>query len=971
MDPFFKALGWDVENSAALPQHLREVVHEAKVTLAIKSQKKPDYAFRLAGARKFFVETKKPSVAVEKDAKSAFQLRRYGWSAKLPISVLSNFRYLIIYDCRPRPHENDDFRMGRIKTYFYSDYERLFDEIYDLLSRESVYSGEFDNNFAVPVAKGIIPFDEYFLRQIESWRLLLATVILSKNPRLTEDELNYIVESFINRIVFLRICEDRDIEKYETLLATTTSATKEKLLSVFQNADKKYNSGIFDFRKDTLSLGVKISDDALISVIRELYYPKSPYIFSVVESNIIGDIYELFLTRRITITNKRKARIVLKPEVSHDLGVVITPRFIVKELVERTIKPLCEGKAPDQISELRFLDMACGSGSFLLATYAYLLEYHLNWYIQHQDGAKIYRGESDYWYLTLEEKRRILLNNIFGVDLDANAVEVAKFGLLVRLLEDESESTVDSAASHGGVLPSLDQNIKCGNSLIDKSFFRFREASDLSPEQLRLLHVFNWDDEYREIAPSGFDAIVGNPPYTRIQVLEKLFPLELDYYQSGAYRSSIGHNFDKYYMFIERAISLIQSDGRIGYIVPHKFMKIKAGEPLRHLITEGKYLRELVHFGTQQVFGSARKTTYTCLLILGKSGSEKFSLEKVKDIDQWKYQPGTRVTTVVDSSEIDSSPWIFVGPLRPLVDRLRNFPKTLSDIADIFVGLQTSMDSVYVIYPESLTSSRIGFTDIQGHPRTIETKATLPAIYDLEIAPFMTLAPNARIIFPYYYDGVRVLSYNEKQLRRKFPRTLAYLRSYKKSLSERNVSDPEPGKWFKYGRSQSLTKFDRRKKLIVKVLSTEPCFTFDKSNLVFTGGGNGPYYGVSLKPDQKISIFFLQAVLNSRLTELLVKSWSSVFRADYYSFGKEYIEKLPMPDIDLRNGGDKRQHDRITKIVMRVRQLSYLHQKTKMPSRKEEISSQITSLQNELNEAVYQLYRLTEAEKASLRQLIV
>jgi len=971
IDPFFKALGWDVENSAALPQHLREVVHEAKVTLSSRShQKKPDYAFRLAGTRKFFVETKKPSVAVERDPKSTFQLRRYGWSAKLPVSVLSNFRHLIIYDCRHRPDENDDFRTCRIKSYSYLDYERHFDEIHELLSRESVYTGMFDSRFAVPVLKGTILFDEYFLAQIERWRLSLATDILRKNPHLAEDELNYLAESFINRIVFLRICEDREIEKYETLLETTKAATRKKLLEIFEKADRRYNSGIFDFRKDTISLSVRVSDNALIAIISELYYPKSPYIFSVVESNIIGDIYELFLTKRITITKKRKVRIVRKPETPHDLGIVTTPSVIVHELVRRTIKPLCEGKDPDQISKLRFLDMACGSGTFLLEAYTYLLDYHLNWYIQHQASDKIYRGEGDYWYLTLNEKKRILLNNIFGVDVDANAAEVAKFSLLVRLLQDESEPNVSSAEARGGALPSLDENIKCGNSLVDNSFFLFKRASDLSEKQLRQLRVFDWDEAFQLVARSGFDAIVGNPPYTRIQTMQKLFPLELDYYQSGCYKSSTTHNFDKYYLFIERALGLLRSDGLVGYIVPHKFMKIKAGEPIRKLIADGGHMRELVHFGAQQVFEKARRTTYTCLLVLGKSRSPKFQLEQVKNISQWRYDPAGRATITVDASGIDSSPWLFtIEPLRFLVDRLRALPERLSDVTDIFVGLQTSMDKVYVVKPQSSTRTQVKFTDVEGRRRTIEKKATLPAIYDLETSPFMTLAPNSRIIFPYYRKRGQVLPFSDKEIRLRYPRTLRYLRSYKKTLSKRNVSDPEPDKWFKYGRSQSLAKFDGRKKLVVKVLSLEPCFTYDESNLAFTGGGNGPYYGVSLKPGQRLSIFFLQGILNSKLTDCLVKSWSSVFRAGYYSFGKEFIEKLPMPELDLKKKSDRRLHDNIMKIVKRLIRLSRTYEKTMIPARKQSLESQITSLKDELNEAVYQLYCLTDDEKDCLRKL--
>ena len=221
------------------------------------------------------------------------------------------------------------------------------------------------------------------------------------------------VESFINRIVFLRICEDREIEKYHTLLNTADNDTKRKLIEMFKEADNRYDSGIFNFTKDTLSLSIVISDDLLVKIINELYYPKSPYVFSVISSNLLGQIYELFLTKRIAIVNGESS-IVQKPEVAHDLGVVSTPSFIVDEIVSRTLALVCEGKAPQQIDLMKFADIACGSGSFILEAYDWLLNHYLNYYLKTNNQEKVYRGQGDAWFLTFQEKKRILTNNIFG-----------------------------------------------------------------------------------------------------------------------------------------------------------------------------------------------------------------------------------------------------------------------------------------------------------------------------------------------------------------------------------------------------------------------------------------------------------------------------------------------------------------------------------------------------------------------------
>ena len=966
VEPFFEILGWDVTNTNGLPQNLREVAYEGRVNSGDESR--PDYAFTLAGKRKFFVETKKPSVPVERDSKSALQLRSYGWSAELPISILTNFRYLIIYDCKPAPREEDTFRIGRVRVYRYSEYEHDFEEIHELLSRKSVYSGLFDMQHKKPLTKGILPFDEYLLTQIDNWRKRLAKEMLKKNPAITEDELNYVFESFINRIVFLRICEDREIEKYQTLIQTANKDTRNKLLDVFRAADTKYDSGIFDFRKDTISLRIAISDDTLIEIIKDLYYPRSPYKFSVVDSHILGQIYELFLTKKIVITN-RKAKLVTKPEIAHDLGIVSTPRFVVEEIVNKAIGPFCRGKEPGLISKLKFADPACGSGSFLLETYNYLLNNNLNFYVGSQDHSKIYRGEGDTWYLTIEEKKRILTNNIFGIDIDPSAVEVTKFSLLVRLLQDETASSVQ-AIQGGRILPSLEENIQCGNSLVDKSFFSFKKASELTASDLDKLKAFDWNASFKFGDRGGFDAILGNPPYTRIQVMKKLFPLELKYYQQH-YDVGRANNFDKYYLFVECALSHLNNDGIASFIIPHKFMKIKAGEALRRKITEGNHLQDLVHFGKEQVFeGSA--TTYTCMLTLCKVGTDKFKLELVKDLHTWKYDLTNRQPIEVKASEIGSSPWLLiVGPMKCLVERFQKLPKKLSDIADIFVGLQTSMDKVYIVKPQfnPKSSNKICFKDFNGKEWQIERGLTRPAIYDLIITPYMTIKPNSRIIYPYYQKGGHTLPYSEVQLKSKFPLGFKYLSNYKKLLEKRNMGGSQVDSWFRYGRSQSLAKFDGRKKLIVKVLSLAPCFTYDSSNVCFTGGGNGPYYGVSLKGGQDLSEHFIQGILNSKLIDLFVKNWSSVFRAGYYSYGKEYIENLPIVSLDLRNNSDKHFHDQIVKIVNELISLEQKLGDTKIPSKRKNIISQESVLKEELNETVYELYKLTENEKTYLRNL--
>ncbi len=276
LNSFLEILGWDVRNDQKLPFPLREVIQEEPVEVEDETnKKKPDYTLRLDGKRKFFFEAKKPSVNILTSEKSSFQTRRYGWNANLPVSILSNFENLVLYDCRFKPEVDDDVRVARLHKFSHNEYVSNLDTIYDLLSKESVLSGQFDTSFKIDeVPRGAEPFDTFFLEQIESWRELLAKNLIKKNPDLSQADLNYLIQQTINRIIFLRICEDRELEKYEDL---KNVKDYESLKELFRDADKKYDSGLFDFLEDKLSLEVNLDESVLISVFNDLYYPQNPY----------------------------------------------------------------------------------------------------------------------------------------------------------------------------------------------------------------------------------------------------------------------------------------------------------------------------------------------------------------------------------------------------------------------------------------------------------------------------------------------------------------------------------------------------------------------------------------------------------------------------------------------------------------------------------------------------------------------
>jgi hypothetical protein len=371
LDPFFEALGWDVANRQGWSEKYKEVVNEDALKAA-GATRAPDYSFRIGGYRKFFVEAKKPARLIKADSGAAYQLRRYAWSAKLPVSILTDFEEFAVYDCRQRPHETDAASLGRINLYSFDQYLDRLSEIYDVFSKEAIQRGSFDRFLQEAKTKrGTTPVDAEFLKDIEGWRTGLAKNIAQLNPRLSLDELNDSVQRTIDRIIFLRMAEDRGTEEYGQLQRLSKgSKVYAGLLDLCRQADIKYNSGLFDFRADELTPRLKIDDDKLAAILTDLYYPKSPYEFSVLGADTLGNVYEQFLGKVIRLTPAHLAKVEEKPEVKKAGGVYYTPTYIVDYIVKQTVGKMIEGKSPEEIQSLRVLDPACGAPRSIVWQYS-------------------------------------------------------------------------------------------------------------------------------------------------------------------------------------------------------------------------------------------------------------------------------------------------------------------------------------------------------------------------------------------------------------------------------------------------------------------------------------------------------------------------------------------------------------------------------------------------------------------------
>ena len=580
IDKLFEALDWDVSNS--------RLSNEVKREHAVGGKKgargtRVDYAFCQGLNDKFYVEAKAPHVNIKKDTSPALQIRNYSWNKGLPLGIVTNFKELAIYDCRIKVNKDKDTaKTGLVFYCTYDQYLEKWDEIKKFFSKKSVLAGSLDE-YAGKKKKTLQTVDEAFLEDMENWRELLASDIGKNNPELKEDldELNHMVQLTIDRIVFLRIAEDRQLEPENTLLDITKSDNMYKaLFELYHQADQKYNSGLFHFKEekddpegtfvDDITQGLNISNECLKKVVDSLY--DSAYDFSVLPPEILGQAYEQFLGKVITLDGDN-IKIEEKPEVKKAGGVYYTPRYIVDYIIENTLGKKLEGQTPDSIKNLSVLDPACGSGSFLIRAFQYLLDWHLAWYKENNPEKHAKAGknnepilyaikvnnlegqEVDEYHLTLIEKRRILTEHIFGVDIDGQAVEVTKLSLLLLVMEGYiNENPQMELFRVTRILPNLGGNIKCGNSLIGSDIKDNEEIAAMGRSEIRkTINPFDWEYEFEDIMKrGGFDVVVGNPPYILLEDVNRDSKI-LDYIKKTS-KSASSYKIDTYHLFIEHGV---------------------------------------------------------------------------------------------------------------------------------------------------------------------------------------------------------------------------------------------------------------------------------------------------------------------------------------------------------------------------------------------------------------------------------
>ena len=982
VDKLWIALGWDVNHELQCNPYEQEVKVERNV-LDHGRGWRADYAFLAANFRdaRFFVEAKRPGSDID-TADNYFQVIRYGWNSHTPLSVLMSFAQFRVLDCRYKP--NIDSALAQAISDLRFDYTQFTDrnafaKIYYLFSRSAVVGGSLEKYAeglpkpsSTAAQRGLFPstrlqpVDESFLEDLDDFRESLAKSFKRENQTLDSEQLTEVTQRTLDRLVFMRFLEDKLIEPEPIVerLGDKGSAWQDFVVAS-RRLDRTYNGIIFKDHPLMDSPRFHVEDRVFEGLREELAHTNSPYAFHYIPIHILGSIYERFLAKTIIATT-HQARVDWKPENLKAHGVYYTPEYIVRYIVQNTVGSLIADKSPEQIAELRFADIACGSGSFLLGIYDALLRRHTSFYNQAKhrkvavkDGCVKASGDGTF-HLSLRQKRNILLNNVYGVDIDPQAVEVAQLSLYLKLLDEETTGSARHYQMEFGesLLPNLSRNIICGNSLVgwdilDGKLFDHDEEKKLRP--------LDFDSTFPQVfARGGFDAIIGNPPYVRqegLSGIKRYLAVRYSAYTSTA---------DLYVYFMERAIRLLRQGGRFGYIVSSSLLRATYAARLRNLLRQSAAVLRIVNFGGLAVFNNA-KDTYVCIPLLAKVPQppkitvSNVALVPVADLEAYVEKNHFELAT----DQLSDHGWILVPPANTrLFEKIQKAGQPLGEYVEgqIFYGIKTGLNEAFFLSLEQknaivganrqtaeLVRACVGGEDIRRY-RVNDCQKYLVVIPAGWTSRAMNQAGSGQ--------GAHSERAAWKWFEHEHPRLAAHLLRFAVKLRKR---DDQGEYWWELRPCDYYGHFSKPK-IVFPDICKQPRFHLDRSGLYLT---NTAY---SLAVDDE----YLLALLNSRLFWFAISNISIPFgtRAGEYRYRLiyQYMEKVPIRRIDRTDAKQLATGERIRTLAREAQSTAKDKADCENERDLEHFSRRFAALDRQIDQLVFQLYDLTSEEISLIEQ---
>jgi len=567
-----------------------------------------DYEFRIGDKKVFYIEVKRVGIQLDKEADK--QVISYALSKKnVPFAISTNFKQLKIFCVEQENAVNQVFRVFTEPEEYLSKFDDLW-----LLSKES-----FRDNCLLKQAekeqrlKKRVSIDKYLLEDLMYIRKLISDDIEKRLPKdYNINEKDEIVQRILDRLIFIRKCEDVGINPNELILGELMSNSDEKAYSklkeIFRVYNEKYNSGLFAVGQDNDCDKITISGKIIKKLIGLLYESKNKqyiYNFDWIDADVLGQVYEQYLGKILQQTKSGKARLKEGQRHRKEQGIYYTPTYVVDYIVKNTVGQILKERL--NIKNLKILDPACGSGSFLIKAFDYLY----NEVKDKQDNQRKLNLDKHGFY---SFKTEILKNNLYGVDLDNKAVEITKLNLLLK------------AAEKNRKLPEeLDLHIRKGNSLIDD-------------ESVSTKDYFKWGGDFQE---GSFDVVIGNPPYIRP---ENVVREEREYYISSKKYEKLFGRFDMYVLFIEKALKLLKEDGYLSFIVPYSFLNQNYSKKLREWILKEFRIINIIDLSQVKVFEQAEVST--CVFVIQKSKPElnhNLKVLKPQSLDSINLSPITNL----------------------------------------------------------------------------------------------------------------------------------------------------------------------------------------------------------------------------------------------------------------------------------------------------------------------------------------
>lgn len=642
----FEILGWGFKSG--------EVSQEEQI-----SKKFVDYGFRLNGIPVMFIEAKRTSADLQEE-KFVQQATDYAWHKATTYAILTNFKRIRLFNA----YIKESIRASQIFDLELNQYLTDFDKLW-LLSKESFETKELDKE-AEKLGKKAKekPVIKQLFEDLNKWRELLAKEIKKEyEKKYPTEEIDEIIQLLLDRLILIRKIEDEGIEskKLEEIFHIWLSQDKKTLWmylrELFFEFDELYNSKIFSHQELD---NIEIKDWVLKQILPQLYESNDKtirYNFAFIDADILGNIYEQYLGYLLKTTSKR-----IKGQESKakrkEQGIYYTPKYVVDYIVKSTLgEKLKECKNFDEIEKIKVVDLACGSGSFLIRSFDEI-------YNRYQEIAKEKNVNLEKETNILDEKGnirtvkdRITLNNTIGVDLDQKAVEITQLNLLLKTADKKHK------------LPQLQENIKVGNSLID------------DPKVTK--HPFSWGIEFEEIMKNGFDVVIGNPPYVMVTELnknDKRFFLK--------YKTSF-EQYNIYYLFIEKAIQIIKNKGFIGFIVPIGFLNNHSGINLRKLILDNCKIISIVDVSNLRVFKDA--STYPIIILMQKEDDIKSrNKNTIKIYDS--FERNTKIINVSQNEILESKELVISlktdSDINKILLKIESVSKPLSQVSFNYRGMQ-------------------------------------------------------------------------------------------------------------------------------------------------------------------------------------------------------------------------------------------------------------------------------------------